>query len=88
MPRSADLPAIKKKLEADGGKVGETAFWSSWGDLKAHGVCWPLAIFVLPDGVGLQLHFQPSREEFNVFVETKNGFEFMRKMKEDWHAEA
>ncbi|MEQ1876646.1 MAG: hypothetical protein ABL958_08365 [Bdellovibrionia bacterium] len=87
MPRSADLPAIKKTLGADGGSVKEAAFWSSWDDLKTQGVCWPLAVFILQDGVGLQLHFQPSREEFGVFIETSNGHEFMRKMKEDWHAE-
>lgn len=89
MPLSADLLAIKKKFAAqDGvGRTTEKEFWSSWESLVTSGFSWPLAVFVLPDGVGLQLHFQPSNEEFPVFVETKSGHEFMHRMKEEWHAQ-
>jgi hypothetical protein len=89
MPPSADLQVIKKKfgLTDGAGRTTESEFWSQWESLLATGFCWPLAAFVLSDGVGLQIHFQPGCEEFALFVETKNGPEFMRKLKEDWHAE-
>lgn len=81
MRPSADPLELKKATP-------EAQFWARWAELKSAGLCWPLAIFVMKDGVGLQLHLAKHKNDVFMFVESKTPPAFVEKLEERLRAKA